>query len=177
MEYLDIVDENNNLTGKLAEREYIHKKGIWHREISVWIVNGKGEILLQKRAANKKEKPNQWGTCSGHIEAGETKEDSIIRELNEELGLEVTINKLKFMWIEKVKNKSSGRKNYHFKYMYFLKTNYKIEDYKIQTEELSEIKYISFVKIKEIIAIKDPTVTFSKQKYAFRLLQELEKRI
>lgn len=39
MEYLDIVDENNELTGKTEERNIIHEKG---------------EILLQKRASTKK---------------------------------------------------------------------------------------------------------------------------
>lgn len=29
MEYLDIVDENNELTGKTEERNIIHEKGIW----------------------------------------------------------------------------------------------------------------------------------------------------
>ena len=50
MEYLDIVDEQNNLTGKTEERDIIHEKGLWHREISVWIMNQKGEVLLQKRS-------------------------------------------------------------------------------------------------------------------------------
>ncbi len=37
MELLDIVDENNNLTGKTEEKEVIHKKGLYHREVAVWI--------------------------------------------------------------------------------------------------------------------------------------------
>ncbi len=55
MEYLDVVDENNNLTGKTEERNIIHEKGIWHREVAVWIMNEQGEILLQKRASTKKQ--------------------------------------------------------------------------------------------------------------------------
>ena len=42
MEYLDVVDENNNLIGKNEERNIIHEKGIWHREVAVWIINEKG---------------------------------------------------------------------------------------------------------------------------------------
>jgi len=178
MEYLDIVDENNHLTGKKAEREYIHKNGIWHREVSVWIINMEGELLLQKRAANKKEKPNQWSTCDGHIDAGETIGNSVIRELKEELGFETAIDNLELMWVEKVKNESpKGRKNYHFKYIYFLKTDWKTEDYKIQIEELSEVKYITFEELKVIIETGDPNVTFSKQEYVYRLIEELGKRI
>lgn len=46
MEYFDIVDENNNLTGKTEEREIVHTTGLWHREVAVWVINEKGELLL-----------------------------------------------------------------------------------------------------------------------------------
>lgn len=96
MEYLDVVNENNQLTGKTEERNIIHEKGIWHREIAVWIMNEKGEILLQKRAANKRQEPNKWAICAGHVEAGESVEDSMIREIEEELGIKVNMNQLEF---------------------------------------------------------------------------------
>ena len=52
MEYLDVVDENNNLTGKTEERNIIHEKGIWHREVAVWIMNEQGERALGKVKGN-----------------------------------------------------------------------------------------------------------------------------
>ena len=51
MEYLDIVDENNELTGQVEERKLAHEKHLFHRHVSTWIMNQKGEILLQKRSA------------------------------------------------------------------------------------------------------------------------------
>ena len=51
MEQLDIVDENNRLTNKTEEKNIIHEKGIWHREVAVWIMNEEGEILLQKKSS------------------------------------------------------------------------------------------------------------------------------
>jgi len=177
MELLDVVDEDNNLIGKSEEREHIHINGVWHREVAVWMANNKGELLLQKRAANKKEKPNQWGTCAGHIDAGETIEKSLIRELKEEIGFDTTTDKLELIWIKKVKNESPGRKNYHFKYIYFLKTDWPIEDYIIQKEELSEIKYIPLEKVREMVNNNDSSLTFSTQDYVYRLLEEIEKRI
>ena len=41
-EYLDIVDDNNRITGKIAKRSYIHQNGIWHREVACWIMNKEG---------------------------------------------------------------------------------------------------------------------------------------
>ena len=59
MELLDVVDENNNLTGIQENRNIIHEKGLLHREIAVFIQNEKGEFLIQKRSANKKQAPNK----------------------------------------------------------------------------------------------------------------------
>ena len=46
MELLDIVDEENNLTGKVEDREIIHKKGLWHREVGICIMNEEGKVFL-----------------------------------------------------------------------------------------------------------------------------------
>ena len=177
VEYFDIVDEDNNLTGKTEERNVVHEKGIWHREVAVWIMNENGEILIQKRAANKKQEPNKWAICAGHIDAGETVESAIIRELEEELGIKVGIEKLEFISIYKKQNELDDIKNYNFQYMYFLKTNLKIENYKIQLEELSDIKYIPFTEFEDIVKNEDQSVTFSKQKYMTELIEILRKKI
>ena len=179
MEYLDVVDENNQLTGKTEERNIIHEKGIWHREVAVWIMNEKGEILLQKRAANKRQEPNKWAICAGHVEAGESVEDSMIREMEEELGIKVNMNQLEFLKIYKKQNDipNDNIKNYNFQYMYFLKTNWNIEDYKIQLEELSEIKYVPFTEFQDIVKNKDKNVTFTKQSYMLEMIEMLRKRL
>ena len=79
MELLDIVDENNNLTGEKIDRKIVHEKGIWHREIVVHIINDKKEMLLQKRAATKKLCHNMWALCAGHIDAGEIPIESAMK--------------------------------------------------------------------------------------------------
>lgn len=53
------------------------------------IFNENGEVLLQKRADC-----NKWGFPGGAIELGETPEMAAIREVKEETGLDVDINKL-----------------------------------------------------------------------------------
>ena len=46
-----------------------------------------GRILLGKRAANRKNRPNVWDILGGHCEAGETLEQTLVRELEEEVGI------------------------------------------------------------------------------------------
>ena len=176
MEILDVVDENNNLTGKTEDREIVHEKGLWHREVASWIMNEKGEVLLQKRAASKKQNPNKWGLTAGHIDAGEKIEDVMNREALEELG--VNIKDFSLLEVIKVKDEhlNNKSKNNHFVYIFFTKVNYKIDDYTIQKEELSEVKYITLEELGEILKNKDDNYTFSKRDYMKQILEYLYKR-
>ena len=72
MELIDIVDENNKLTGQVEDRWVAYKKGLWRRTVSCWIMNEKGEVLLQKRTANKVRNPNKWAKTGGQVDSGET---------------------------------------------------------------------------------------------------------
>ena len=81
MELVDIVDENNKLTGQVEEKTLTHKKCLWHRHVSSWIMNKKGEVLLQKRSADKPRNPSKWAKTGGHVDSGEDVKDAILREI------------------------------------------------------------------------------------------------
>src|SRR3989344_1498741 len=90
MEYLDILDENGELTGQTVAYDVAHQKGILHKAVHVWLLNSKGELLIQKRSANKEAYPNQWEiSASGHVSAGQTSLEAARRETKEELGLDL----------------------------------------------------------------------------------------
>ena len=105
-EWLDIVDENGNPTGETVDREYAHRNGIWHRTAHLWLArvnNGKVQILLQKRSANKDSHPGCYDISSaGHIPAGVGYQPSAIRELKEELGVDARESNLVFCGDRKV---------------------------------------------------------------------------
>ena len=75
MEIFDIVDEKGIPTGETIERTQAHEKGVRHRTAHIWIVreqDGKAQLLLQKRSAEKDSFPGRFDTSSaGHIQAGE----------------------------------------------------------------------------------------------------------
>ena len=100
MEIFDIVDEKGIPTGESIERTQAHKKGVRHRTAHIWIVreqDGKAQLLLQKRSAEKDSFPGRFDTSSaGHIQAGDEPEESAIRELHEELGIVATEDDLQF---------------------------------------------------------------------------------
>lgn len=54
MESFDVLNEYGEFTGKIATREECHKNGYWHRAVYAFIIDNNGNVLLQKRSANKK---------------------------------------------------------------------------------------------------------------------------
>ena len=97
MEYLDIVDDQGNPTGKIIERKIAHQKGVQHRTSHVWLLRKKDqlEILVQKRSDNKDSYPGCYDISSaGHIPAGVDYKASAVRELQEELGIYVNEDQL-----------------------------------------------------------------------------------
>lgn len=87
-ELWDIYDKNKKKTGRTAERGvYQLKEGEYHIVVTGIIINSKNEILISKRAENKKF-GGMWECNGGSILTGETSLEGIIRELKEELGIE-----------------------------------------------------------------------------------------
>lgn len=156
MELLDIVDENNVLTGEAKDRKTMHKQGLWHRHVSCWIMNKKGELLFQKRAACKERNANRWSKTGGHVDSGETVEQAVIREVEEEIGIH--LNKKDLLLIEVFKSKENDNK--YFTYEYYVVVDYKIEDYTLQLEELSEVKYYTIEELQKLKKEKNNEYTF-----------------
>ena len=152
MEYIDIFDENNNPIGEKKEKQQAHEDGNFHRTVHVWIINDKNELLLQKRSATKKTHPNCWDISGAeHIKAGETISDGAIRELKEELGVEIEEKDLQYITtIKSTKNP----KNMEFQYVYLLRCNKKIEEYIFEDGEVSDVKYIFYKDLEKMVEEK-----------------------
>ena len=93
-EYLDVIDENGVPTGKTVERSVAHREGFPHRTSHLWLVrrrNGRIQVLLQKRAMTKSFPGCYDISSAGHIPAGQDFCPSAIRELQEELGVNVDV--------------------------------------------------------------------------------------
>ena len=84
---LDIVDENDHVIGQ-ATRGEIHEKGLLHREIHIWFITPKGEIIFQHRAKDKDTFPDLLdATVGGHVEPGDSYEKTALKEMEEETGV------------------------------------------------------------------------------------------
>jgi len=72
-----------------------HEKAVLHRAFSVFVLNDRGETMLQQRAAHKYHSPLLWtNTCCSHQRLGETNIEAGKRRLMEEMGFETELREL-----------------------------------------------------------------------------------
>ena len=89
-----LVDHKDQFLGTMPKME-AHQKGILHRAFSVFILNSKNKILLQKRAKNKYHSPGLWSnTCCSHQRMNETSKSAGNRRLIEEMGIDVELKEI-----------------------------------------------------------------------------------
>lgn len=96
-ELLEVVNEKGQ-TIKILPRSVIHgNPSLMHKVAHILVFNKDGALLLQKRSTNKDVAPGKWDTSvGGHANAGETIDEAVRREMEEELG--ITSCELKFLY-------------------------------------------------------------------------------
>jgi isopentenyl-diphosphate Delta-isomerase len=130
-----IVNKNDEIIGS-KERGTLNQSDIY-RVSALWIQNSRGEILLAQRSFNKKNNPGQWGPAvAGTIDEGESYESNIVKEAEEEIGLE----NQKF---QKSFHHFHDGEHRHFTQWFFALVDKETEDFTIQKEEVEKIKWFS----------------------------------
>lgn len=97
-ELLEIYDTDLKKIG-IKPRNEVHSKGYLHAVSHLWITDIKKEIIyLQKRSLDKDSFPGYYDiTSAGHIDPNETPETAILREVSEEIGLNLNKKDLIFL--------------------------------------------------------------------------------
>ena len=143
-EKYDVLNEFGEFTGKTATRHECHEKGFWHRAVYGFVIDKNLNVLLQKRSSGKKLWPNKWDvTVGGHVEAGEFGRQAIIRECREELGIEVKESEVRYLVSSISIYEKNDYINKHFDECYLILKDIEISDFKLQKEEVADVKYFS----------------------------------
>jgi isopentenyldiphosphate isomerase len=97
-EIIDVCDSNGNYTGQKLLRSEIHKNKLWHRTTHVQILDFDRRALFQLRSAEKEAFPNKLDiSAAGHVSSGEKIITAALRELEEELCLQLEESRLEYM--------------------------------------------------------------------------------
>ena len=152
-EMLDVLDENGVKTGEVLTRKELHKRGLWHKLIVIAIVDENNRILMQQRSLTKDTNPGKWDiSVAGHVSANQTPIESSIREINEELGIEIEDEDLNYVLTYK---KESERENYIDRQIfdcYIAKVKeIHINDITLQESEVADAKLVTKEEFKNMI--------------------------
>ncbi len=132
---LNIVDKSGKIIG-VETREKIHQEGLLHKEVHVWFLNPRGEIIFQHRSKTKDTWPDFLdATVGGHVEIGSNYLETAIKETKEETGLRINEKDLTLIKIIKTgaPDHITGKTNNVFRAIYCYLFKGKISD--LQSEE------------------------------------------
>lgn len=138
-EWLPLVNEKGEITGKAPRSQCHQGPGMLHPVVHLHIFNQKGELFLQKRPEDKLVQPGKWDTAvGGHVSFGDTIETGLKREANEELNISGFEPQLlaNYKWETEIESE--------WVYLFITVYNQKIQ---INKEELADGK---FWKLQEI---------------------------
>jgi len=149
MKEFNVINEDDEIIG-VDTRENIHKNGLLHREIHIWIFNDRGEILLQRRSNTKDTYPGLLDvSVGGHVEIGEDYETTAIREMGEEVGIKAEKNDLIFL--DKLRRSAvdikTGAKNNTTRKIFAYQYNGPAADLKIEAGEATSLEFWPLEKI------------------------------
>ena len=157
-EELEIVDESNRVTG-VRDRAEIHRRGLWHRSVHIFIYNSRGELYLQKRSPRKDQYPEHWdSSAAGHLNPGESPEIAAHRELGEELGIDTEL-------IEVYRHPASQETGWEFVTLFVGRTD---ETILLNLEEATEGRFFTATQLTDLLGDPDQKVA-----PGFRLLHQV----
>ena len=91
-EYWDVYDRFRRKNGKVIKRDSDQwlQDGEYHIVVTGIIENANNQILISRRKDDKKSYPGLWECTGGSVQIEETSIQAIIREVYEEIGIELT---------------------------------------------------------------------------------------
>lgn len=146
-ELCDIYDINGNKTGEVIIRGELLDEDQYYLASNIWIINNDLQILIQKRSELKSVSPNIWATHGGCVNAGETSLYACIREAYEEIGIVIEAKEIKPL--TRVISKNLLMDNY------IVVQEFSISSAVLQSEEVSEIKWVSLTELEQMVENKD----------------------
>lgn len=142
-EYWDLYDGAGQLTGEKHLRGTAVPEGRFHKVVHIWIQNGNGELLMQKRSDTVDNCPGEWATTGGSVQAGEEPLTTAVRELSEELGLIVSAKELRYCLM--VRRKDA------FCYVYMLKKDIPAESLTLQECEVAAVEWMTVERVDRMV--------------------------
>ena len=145
---MDIYDEERQKTGRVMERSDTPAPGDCRTVVHVCVFNAAGQLLIQRRSAQKFTYPLRWDvTAAGAVDAGETPRQAAERELREEMGIAVDLSRVRPVMTV---NFPTG-----FDDMFAVERELDPKELTLQTEEVCEAKWVTLAEAERMVRTKE----------------------
>lgn len=142
LEIIDLYNNARQIVGAADKKQPI-PAGLNKLSTHVWIINSRGQFLLQQRVPSAKKFPNMWGQTGGTTQTGEDSWQCCVREAREELGITLDIEKS--VWVGTFKRPND------FVDVWLIQSDVNISDLKLQPDEVQDVKWATDSEIQEMI--------------------------
>lgn len=170
MELIDIYNDLGQKSGKSEDKDEAHRKALLHRGVCVWIMNSKREILLQTRSSHVMFPDMLDISFSGHIQAGETPLEAVRREGREELGINIDVSKLQYLFSCREYGGMDGYFENEIDDVFLYRADIPIDEYSFYDNEVKEVRYIPLNQFKMMVESSSPMLLPYETHYRFLLI-------
>ena len=149
-ELVKIYDENGVYLNEMVCKKIAKHNNLFHKAIHLWIMVG-DKILIQQRNENKKIFPGKWDiSVAGHIVGNDTSVDTVVKEVKEELGLE--IKKMDFEFLYTLRRTGETKGNMFFDtYVLKLSDNFDMTSITLEESEVQDVKLVELGYFENLI--------------------------
>lgn len=176
IESIDIYDQLGQHTGKAMCKNQAHEQGVIHKGVCVWILNAQNELLLQTRSEHVMLPSKLDISFSGHIRSGETSVQAAIREGKEELGIDLKMDQLMYLFTCREYGGIEGYYENEIDDVFLYREDLPIDAYQFCDQEVKEVRYVSIDAFKKMVQTRDSSLVPYETHYQY-LLTALESRV
>ena len=175
-EFLEVYSPEGTKTGQKKSKSEIHRKGLFHSTVHVWIFTEEGNILIQKRSKKKELNPGVWDvSVAGHIKFNENIKKAAKRETLEETGININTKDLLKIGVYRSINIHPTAIDKEFFHTYILKIDKNSIDLDYKNNEVDELKFISIEEMESLIKKVNNKIFIGKnRKYYSDVLKSIK---
>ncbi len=175
-EFLEVYSPEGTKTGQKKSKSEIHRKGLFHSTVHVWIFTEEGNILIQKRSKKKELNPGVWDvSVAGHIKFNENIKEAAKRETLEETGININTKDLLKIGVYRSINIHPTAIDKEFFHTYILKIDKNSINLDFKNNEVDDLKFISIEEMESLIKEENNKIFIGKnRKYYSDVLKSIK---
>ena len=175
-EFLEVYSTVGTKTGQKKSKSEIHRKGLFHSTVHVWIFTEEGNILIQKRSKKKELNPGVWDvSVAGHVKFNENIKKAAKRETLEETGININTKDLLKIGVYRSINIHPTAIDKEFFHTYILKIDKNSINLDFKNNEVDDLKFISIEEMESLIKKENNKIFIGKnRKYYSDVLKSIK---